>query len=188
MYPPADINVVRSNQESFEESCDKSRDVMHVWNYLQSLWEISKAAKWIWSPQAYVQKRNEVTRNSVCFNGRKTAGYWSCGIKLSTKGNNHCFHILSEFWKLGKKTTKNFTAVFPLLPTQLSFSKRPQLLLFCILMLPCTSVAEHNCGGLTLAGNQVLTKPLYRSPPQQDSVGENKMDKILMDQDKGSLI
>jgi len=39
------------------------------------------------------------------------------------------------------------------------------------LRVPCcikTPVTEVMCGGLTLAGQQVLTKPLYHSSPQQD--------------------
>ena len=36
---------------------------------------------------------------------------------------------------------------------------------------------KKDCSGLTLAGCQVPTKPLYHSPPQQDNRGENKMEK-----------
>lgn len=173
MHHPAHRNVVRSNQGSFEESCDKYRDVMHMWNYLQTLWEISKVAKWIWSSQAHVQKTYEVTRNSVCFNGRKTAGYWPCGIKWSTRGHNHCLHILSEFWKLGKKKSSQF---FPMSP-QLSLSKRSQLLCYFVSLFLIAQCYTAELWWLTLARHEVLTKPFYHSPPQQESVGENKWTK-----------
>lgn len=55
-------------------------------------------------------------------------------------------------------------------------------------MLDCTGITQQNFSGLTLAGHQVLTKPPYHSPSKQEMVGENKMDKILTDQDKGSSI
>lgn len=173
MHHPAHRNVVRPNQGSFEESCDKYRDAMHMWNYLQSLWEISKVAKWIWSSQAHVQKTYEVTRNSVCFNGRKTAGYWPCGIKWSTRGHNHCLHILSEFWKLGKKKLHSFS------PCPHSYHSLKGLSCYVILY-PYSWL--HRCNTaelwwLTLARHQVLTKPFYHSPPQQESVGENKWTK-----------
>ncbi|GAB0209676.1 mitochondrial enolase superfamily member 1 [Grus japonensis] len=51
--------------------------------------------------------------------------------------------------------------------------------------------ALGSCGGLTLAGCQVSTKPLYHSPPQQDKEGRKirwKNNPKLVGQDKGSLI
>ena len=44
----------------------------------------------------------------------------------------------------------------------------------------------HCCGGLTLAGCQVPTKPLYHSPPQQDGAEKIRWKK-LVGQDTGSL-
>lgn len=55
--------------EDLKKAVDKHEHVK-----LSSVFVKSKAAKWIQSFQAYVQKTNEVTRNAACFSSKKTEG------------------------------------------------------------------------------------------------------------------